>query len=303
MNDAASRFSAFEAAAWSERAESYGRLTGRITARVADTLLDAAGVGSGTRVLDVGCGPGVVLAAALARGARPSGIDISPGMVAEARRRHPGLEIATADVTDLPFPDGAFGAAVGNFVLNHLPEPERAVAEVHRVLASGGGVALSLWDHPERARWLGLVSDALREEGIAPPPSVADSPPSYRFADPLAMRAVLEGAGFSGARVEAVSLIATVVDAGELWDGVLGGSVRTSATILAQPEAVQVRVRAALERRAEAYRGPGGLALPVSVVIGVVPGLERRAQEDGRPHRRAAPMTTETGSPRPPGPR
>jgi SAM-dependent methyltransferase len=272
VNDAASRFSAFEAAAWSERAESYGRLTGRITARVADTLLDAAGVGSGTRVLDVGCGPGVVLAAALARGARPSGIDISPGMVAEARRRHPGLEIATADVTDLPFPDGAFGAAVGNFVLNHLPEPERAVAEVHRVLASGGGVALSLWDHPERARWLGLVSDALREEGIAPPPSVADSPPSYRFADPGEMRSLLRGAGLTRVRLETVRMVVAVADADELWDGVLGGSVRTSATLLAQPQAVQDRLRAAVARRAEKYRGPDGLEVPVSVVVGAARG-------------------------------
>ena len=47
MGDAARRFTAFEAAGWNERAESYGRLTGRISARVADAVLDAAGVGRG----------------------------------------------------------------------------------------------------------------------------------------------------------------------------------------------------------------------------------------------------------------
>jgi SAM-dependent methyltransferase len=268
VGDAASRFSAFEAAAWSERAETYGRLTARITARVAEALLDAAGVRSGTRVLDVGCGPGVVIAAALARGALPSGADIAPGMVAEARRRHPGVEVVTADVTDLPFPDGAFGAVVGNFVLNHLPEPERAVAEIRRTLAAGGGLALSLWDHPERARWLGLVADALRDEGVAPPPSVADSPPSYRFADPREMRSLLAGAGLTPVRVDTIELVVAVADADELWDGVLGGSVRTSATLLAQPRAVQDRLRAAVARGAEEYRGRDGLEVPVSVVVG-----------------------------------
>ncbi len=268
MGDAASRFSAFEAAAWSERAESYGHLTARITGRVAGPLLDAAGVTAGTRVLDVGCGPGVVIAAALARGAVPTGVDIAPGMVAEARRRHPGVEVAAADVTDLPFPRGAFGAVVGNFVLNHLPAPDRAVAEVHRVLAPGGGVALSLWDRAERVRWLGIAGDALRREGIAPPPSVADGPPSDRFADPGEMRSLLEGAGLTSVRVETLALVVTVADADELWDGVLGGSVRTSSTVLAQPPAVQDRLRAAVARMAEEYRGRDGLELPVSVVIG-----------------------------------
>jgi SAM-dependent methyltransferase len=193
-------------------------------------------------------------------------------MVAEARRRHPGVEVVQGDVTDLLFPDGAFGAAVGNFVLNHLPEPERAVAEVRRVLAPGGGVALSLWDHPEHARWLGLVADALGEEGIAPPPLVADSPPSYRFSDPDEMRSLLRGAGLTGIRVETVRMVVELADADELWDGVLGGSVRTSATLLAQPQAVQDRLRAAVARRAEEYRGPHGLEVPVSVVLGAARG-------------------------------
>jgi SAM-dependent methyltransferase len=268
VDDAASRFSAFEAAGWSERAGSYGRLSGRITARLADAVLDAAGVGPGTRVLDVGCGPGIVLAAALARGARPTGVDVAPGMLAEARRRHPSVELVEADAAALPLPDATFEAAVGNFVLNHLPGPERAATEIARVLVPGGAVALSVWDRPERSRWLGVVAEALAEEGVQPPPWVAEGPPSYRFADPAQMRALLEDAGLSDVRVETVPLVAAAADADELWEGVLGGSVRTSATILAQPEEVRRRVRAALERRAAPYRGPDGLELPVSVVIG-----------------------------------
>jgi ubiquinone/menaquinone biosynthesis C-methylase UbiE len=268
VSEAARRFSAFESAVWSEQAGTYDRLSGRATARAADALLDAAGVGAGTRVLDVGCGPGAVVAAALARGAEPTGVDVAPGMLAEARRRHPGVTLIEADLVDLPLPDGAFPAAVGNFVFNHLPEPERAAAELRRVLAPGGAVALSVWGPPERNRWLGLVGEALDEAGVPAPAVVAAGPSPDRFGDPDQMRALLEDAGFGHVRVEVLTFAIDVPDADALWDGVLGGSVRTSAAVRAQPPEVRDRARAALGRRAEAHRGPEGLALPAEVVIG-----------------------------------
>jgi SAM-dependent methyltransferase len=268
VSDAARRFSAFESAGWSERAGSYDRLSGRVTAHVADALLDAAGVTSGARVLDVGCGPGAVLAAALARGARPTGIDIAPGMLAEARRRFPDVPLLEADVVDPPFAAASFEAAVGNFVLNHLPEPERAADRLARVLPPGAGMAQSVWGPPVRTPSLGLVGDALADAGARPPAEVVEGPPADRFADPAQLRALLGGAGLGDVRVEVVSFEVAVPDADALWDGVLGGSVRTSAVILAQPPGVRARARAALARRAQAYRGPDGLVLPVEVVIG-----------------------------------
>ena len=89
-----------------------------------------------------------------------------------------------------------------------------------------------------------------------------------RFADPGAMASLLRGAGLTPAAVDTIEMVVAVADADELWDGVLGGSVRTSATVLAQPQAVQDRVRAAVARRAEEYRGRDGLEVPVSVVVG-----------------------------------
>jgi ubiquinone/menaquinone biosynthesis C-methylase UbiE len=92
-----------------------------------------------SRVLDVATGPGLAAAAARVRGAMAIGVDVSPGMVALARRAHPGIEFQVAEVVALPFPDRSFDAVICNFGLGHFPEPEAALAECVRVLVPGGG--------------------------------------------------------------------------------------------------------------------------------------------------------------------
>ena len=75
MASGAEEFKAFEAAGWSRRANTYGRVTGALTARLVDALLDAARVASGMRVLDVATGPGHVAAAAAASGGAAAAAD------------------------------------------------------------------------------------------------------------------------------------------------------------------------------------------------------------------------------------
>ena len=157
----ADAFNEFEAGGWDQTAAGYDRFFAPITGRTIEDLLDAAAVGEGTRVLDLASGPGYVAARAAARGAVPVGVDIAESMVALAGRRHPELEFRRGDAEALPFEDESFDAAVGNFAILHLGRPERAVAELGRVLHPGGGVALTTWDRPERARLLGLVFDAV----------------------------------------------------------------------------------------------------------------------------------------------
>jgi SAM-dependent methyltransferase len=105
----------------------------------------------GAAVLDVGCGPAtdtLPLAGRVAPGGRVMGVDHDPEMIAEAERRaaaagHGGeVEHRIADACALPFPDGAFDAARSERLFLHLAEPERALAEMVRVVRPGGRVVV-----------------------------------------------------------------------------------------------------------------------------------------------------------------
>jgi SAM-dependent methyltransferase len=91
-------------------------------------------------VLDIGCGPGQVSRYLLARGRRPIGIDLSPGMLAEAAKLVPGAALVAADLVDLPLLAGSCAAAVASYSLHHLPKARLgpALAGLRDVLAPGG---------------------------------------------------------------------------------------------------------------------------------------------------------------------
>jgi SAM-dependent methyltransferase len=269
MASGAEEFKAFEAAGWSRRADTYGRVSGAITARFVDSLLDAARVGAGMRVLDVATGPGHVAAAAAARGAEPVGVDIAEGMLAVARRDHPQLDFRPGDAEALPFPDSSFDAVVGAFVLNHLPRPEVAATELARVLAPGGRLALSVWDVPERSRFIGLVRDAVARAGGGPSAEPPAGPDPFRFADDARLRGLLDNAGLEEVAVETVAVGHRVKgDAMALWAGLLGGSVRSAAAVEALSPAARERARAAFAELVEPHRVAGGHEVPAVAKVG-----------------------------------
>jgi SAM-dependent methyltransferase len=263
MASGAEEFKAFEAAGWSRRANTYGRVSGAITARFIDCLLDGAGVGAGMRVLDVATGPGNVAAAAAARGAEPVGVDIAEGMLTVARCDHPQLDFRTGDAEALPFADCCFDAVVGAFVVNHLPRPQVAAAQFARVLAHGGRLALSVWDAPERAHFVGLIRDAVARAGQAPSAEPPAGPDPFRFADDAQLRALLEHAGLQDVAIETVAVRHRVDgDAMALWDGLLAGSVRSAAAVEALSPPARERARAAFAELIEPHRVAGGHELP-----------------------------------------
>jgi SAM-dependent methyltransferase len=260
-------FDRFEADGWRRRAHAFDRHLAAVTGRAAEPLLDAARVGPGRRLLDLGCGPGHVAAAAAARGAEIVGVDAAPEMVALASRRHPGIRFRRADARRLPLPDASMDAVVGNFVILHVAWPEEVAAEAARVLAPGGVLALSTWDVPKRCRLIGVLTDALREVDVAPPADLPDGPPFFRFAGEGEFARLLGGAGLAEVRVSTVAFRHRVGSAAALWQALIEGTVRSRALVLGQPEATRAAIRAAFERLAGAYAAPDGLDIPVSVTI------------------------------------
>jgi SAM-dependent methyltransferase len=261
-------FNAFEAEGWQRQAPTYGQFMGRVTARLADPLLDAASVGSGTRLLDVATGPGYIAGRGAERGAHVVGIDVAEAMLDLARSRYPGIEFRYGDAERLPFPDATFDAAVGGFVLHHLGRPERAVAEVARVVAPRGEVAFTVWDEPMRCRLLGILLDAVASAGASPPADLPAGPPIFRFADDAEFTSLLGGAGFSDVVVETLTFTQRIAGGDELWSGLMAGTVRTSPLIQAQPEQVKREIRLHFERLLEEHRAGDGLEVPVSVKLG-----------------------------------
>jgi SAM-dependent methyltransferase len=263
----ADAFNAFEAAGWEKQVSGYEDFFGRITTRVADPLLDAAEVGRGARVLDVASGPGYVAAAAADRGASVVGVDIAEGMISLARRLHPQLDFRVGNAEALPFPDGSFDAVVANFVLLHIGRPERAAAEFARVLDAGGRLALTVWDLPDRARFLGVLVDAVAEAGASSPQDIPVGPPIFRFSDEREFASLLRDQGLEDIDVRTISFSHAEPSADALWRGLLGGTVRTSALVLRQTEEKQREIRAAFDRIAQRYEVGSGLELPVSVKL------------------------------------
>lgn len=263
----ADAFRAFEVEGWERTANPYDRFFGPITDRIADPLLDAAGAETRTRLLDVGTGPGHIASRAQARGADVTGMDIAAAMIELARRRHPGVAFVQAAAESLPFANGAFDAVVGGFILPHLSRPEVALAEFRRVLAPAGRVALSMWDVPERTRLLGVLVDAVADAGSTTPAGVPTGPPFFRYAGDAALRELLTVTGFDRIQVRHIRFVHRVSSAAALWDDLLAGTVRMSATISGQPPATQSRIRAAFDQRTAPYAVAGGLDLPVSVKV------------------------------------
>jgi ubiquinone/menaquinone biosynthesis C-methylase UbiE len=114
---ATSRFKAFEAERWTAKAQSYDLVTGRVTHRLVEPLLDAAQVGPGIRMLDVASGPGHLAGAAATRGAQVTGVDLADPMVEIASQLYPEVTFRRGDAEALPFPDQEVDAVTGAFVL------------------------------------------------------------------------------------------------------------------------------------------------------------------------------------------
>jgi SAM-dependent methyltransferase len=279
MNFDAQAFIDFERSAHDRIAESYGRHFAPLTALAVGVLLDTVRLTKGQSLLDVATGPGVAAAAAQARGARVTGVDISAGMIALASRANPDIVFRVAEVTNLPFPDSAFDAVICNFALGHFPDPACALTECGRVLAPGGTLAFSWWDLPSRQRVQGLFREVIAELALPPHPDVPSGHDTLRFSEPDRFAGLLNDCGLRTVKVTAHQTTYPMAGPDELWEAGIGGMAVTAGAIAAQPPAIQRRARDVLARRAEVYRTAIGLEIPIAFLIGAGQKYEQVAAD------------------------
>ncbi|MFC5003965.1 class I SAM-dependent methyltransferase [Dactylosporangium cerinum] len=250
---------------WTGRAAAYADSYAHLCTHTAPALLAAAGMAPGVRLLDVGTGTGTVAALAVAGGGRVTAVDAEPGMVDLARGNVPGAEVVEGQLPDLPFPDGAFDAVVANFVVNHVIDPARTVAELLRLTAPGGRVAVTVWPHPAPPLQQ-LWADVMAAVGLTPAPS--SIPPELNFARTTdGVTGLLAGAGVRDVECRTIAWTHQT-DVESWWVGPSNGMGALGEALAGQDPATVAAARREYERQAAAYvTADGVLALPTAALL------------------------------------
>jgi SAM-dependent methyltransferase len=146
-------------------ADAYLRFMGRYSTPLADLFVDLVGVRPGDRVLDVGCGPGVLTGPLVARCGpeQVAAVDPSSSFVTATRDLYPEVDVREAGAESLPFDDDTFDAVLAQLVVHFMADPVAGLGELKRVTIPGGVVAASVWDHAGERTPLAVFWQAARE--------------------------------------------------------------------------------------------------------------------------------------------
>ena len=233
---------------WGSNPSHWARFAEPHTRPLFEAVLTATSVTAGTRLLDAGCGSGLLLEMAAARGATVTGLDVSPGLLAVARDRVPDAELWLGDLQELPFPNDFFGAVTGVNAFQFAGDPLAALREAARVCQPGGIVAASTFAEPERAE-----STAVHEamSALSPPQRQAAHAP-YSLSAPGGLEAGLAAAGL---RVEASGEVVCVWRYDSLADACRGLLSSAGGTRAAQ-DAGREAVCAAIEKAVAPFTDP-----------------------------------------------
>jgi len=239
--------------AWGRTAAAYGDTFEVLTGGATTVLLDLAGVGRDSELLDIGTGPGTLLGPAAARGAGVSAIDVTPEMVARARDEHPDADIRVGEGESLPYGAASFDAVTMGFCLHHVADARAVLREVRRVLRPGGRVSLAVWASTDQLEAFGLAFAAVAELGAlgevpnVQPPPIADQPAGYED--------LLVDLGFLAPTARVLDLAWTLSDGAAMFAG-----FDAFLDLSAQPTAVRAALRRRLDDEVTARAGPDGIA-------------------------------------------
>ncbi len=269
------RFKALERAGFNRIAGRYAE-SAHLRAGLAQALLDVAALQAGQRVLDLASGPGL-LAAAAAQQVAPDGFvlatDIAEGMLAEGARRCAALPaaplFATADAEQLCLADASVHTVLAGLALFIFPHPERALAEIRRVLIPGGQLVLSVWGRREEVPLISCAQDCIAR--ILPPPKV-QRPSVFRYGDAELLEATLAAAGLSGIEIHTCDFSCPFDDADAYWQAFLDLAGGVAEALARLPESTHQRLRTAVVEDLQPFRtaeGENRYRVPARTLIAV----------------------------------
>jgi len=202
-----------------EDAASYDRFMGRWSRELAREFVEWLRIPPASAWLEIGCGTGSLTTAICELGEPASVIacDAAPDYVAYCRERldYPQLTVEAVTPGRLPAPAGSLDAVVSSLVLNFLPEPVAALAQMREVCVPGGCVAATVWDYADGMEFLRRFWDA----AVALDPAAAelDEGPRFPICRPDALRTVFERAGLRSVRVEPIAIATDFSDFDDFW--------------------------------------------------------------------------------------
>jgi len=205
--------------------EAYEPYVGRWSRLVARDFVDWLGLPSGGHWLDVGCGTGALTQAVVARAepARVIGLDTSDQFIVFARRHTQDRRASfqTGDAQTLPFTDTSFDAVVAGLVLNFIPHPTQAIAEMKRVLRHGGTAAVYVWDYAGEMQLIRYFWNAAI--ALDPLAQTLDEGQRFSICRPERLVSLFRDCGFDQTECQVLDVSTVFNNFDEYWSPFLGG--------------------------------------------------------------------------------
>jgi ubiquinone/menaquinone biosynthesis C-methylase UbiE len=265
---------------WDLAATDYEPLWQAQLAEAQAALLAWASPAPGEQVLDVACGTGLVsfeAARAVSASGHVLGIDLSDRMVSVAERRARETKLSNCsfsrmDAETLALPDARFDVVLCALGLMYMPNPERALREMRRVLRPGGRVSLAVWGERSKCGWsaiFSIVDDEVTSEVC---------PLFFGLGAQDALASLCAAAKFADVRQRRITTTLTFANANEACDAVFVGGPVALAWSRFKDE-VRARVRARYLDAIESWRHGLGYQIPGEYVIAaaVAPSQPRAA--------------------------
>lgn len=239
-----------QGALWGARAREWADLQEHAFEPMYEAAFDAAGVAPATSLLDVGCGAGLALSLAHARGAIVSGIDAAPQLVEIARSRCPGCDIRVGELEELPFAPNSFDVVTGFNSFQYAADRVHGLEEARRVMKADGRLVALVWGNPDNCE-MGSYLAALGLLMPSPPPG---APGPWALSLPGALEELAEQAGFRTLTAQAI--MTTMHFDNEIM--AVRGLLAAGPAVRAIETSGEEAVASAVSKAIAAYRQPDG---------------------------------------------